>query len=176
MDLRRRYRAPLCRVTHLGKIKAHNHSLGNDLANTLANQVADGHPPDTTYTTGSEVTIGHWTWPYTLIPQTLGEPIPYKYTNLKPDAHTYNTKHTHTPLANIQARCPLRPRSGGRRRLLFPQKTHNTLKSNSPTNHNSCGESTTPASSHTTPPCDAPCVANSLAMATWPVNAPPCLG
>ena len=43
--------------THLGKIKAHNHSLGND----LANQVAVGHPPDTTYTTGSEVTIGHWT-------------------------------------------------------------------------------------------------------------------
>jgi ribonuclease HI len=30
--------------THLGKIKAHNHSLGNDLiADTLANQVADRH-------------------------------------------------------------------------------------------------------------------------------------
>jgi ribonuclease HI len=46
---------------HLGKIKAHNHSLGNDLADTLANQVAEGHPPDTSYTTGSEFTIGHWT-------------------------------------------------------------------------------------------------------------------
>jgi ribonuclease HI len=45
--------------THLGKIKAHNHTLGNDLADTLANQVADGHPPDTTYTTSSEVSIGH---------------------------------------------------------------------------------------------------------------------
>ena len=38
--------------THLYNIKAHNHSLGNDLADTLANQDADGHPPDTTYTTG----------------------------------------------------------------------------------------------------------------------------
>jgi hypothetical protein len=38
--------------THLGKIKAHNHSLENDLADTLIdNQAADGHPPDTIYTT-----------------------------------------------------------------------------------------------------------------------------
>ena len=45
--------------THLlGKIKAHNHSLGNDLADTLANQAADGHPPDTTYTIGSDVSVG----------------------------------------------------------------------------------------------------------------------
>jgi hypothetical protein len=110
--------------THLGKIKAHNHSLGNDLADTLANQVADGHPPDTTYTTGLEVSIGHLTWPYTLIPQTLGEPIPYKYTNLKADAHTHSTKHTHThtPLTNIQTRCPPRTRRGGRSRILFPKK------------------------------------------------------
>jgi hypothetical protein len=85
--------------THLGKIKARNHSLGNDLADTLASQVADGHPPDTTYTTGSYVSIGHWTLPYTLIPQTLGEPIPYKYTNLKTDAHAHSTKHTHTLLS-----------------------------------------------------------------------------
>jgi hypothetical protein len=49
--------------THLGKIKVHNHSLGNDLADTLANQAADGHPPDTTYTTCSYVSIGHRTWP-----------------------------------------------------------------------------------------------------------------
>jgi hypothetical protein len=56
-----------CIRTHLGKIKAHNHSIGNDLVDTLANQVADGHPPDTTYTTGSDVSIGQWTWPYTLI-------------------------------------------------------------------------------------------------------------
>jgi ribonuclease HI len=47
--------------TDLGKVKAHNHSLGNDIADTLANQVADGHPPDATYTTGSDVTIGRWT-------------------------------------------------------------------------------------------------------------------
>jgi hypothetical protein len=45
------------------------------------------------------VSIGHWTWPYTLIPQTLGEPIPCSYTNLKIDVHTYITKHTHTPLS-----------------------------------------------------------------------------
>jgi hypothetical protein len=62
--------------THLGKVKAHNHSLGNDLDGTLANQVADEYPPDTTYTTGSYVSIGHWTSPYTLIPQTLGDLIP----------------------------------------------------------------------------------------------------
>jgi hypothetical protein len=49
--------------THLGKIKAHNHSLGNDIADTLANQASDGYPPDTTYTTGSVVSIGNWTWP-----------------------------------------------------------------------------------------------------------------
>jgi hypothetical protein len=85
--------------THIGKIKAHNHSIGNDLANILANQVADGHSPDTTNTTGSYVSIRHWTWPYTLIPQTLEEPIPYRYTNLKTDAQTYSTKHTHTPLS-----------------------------------------------------------------------------
>jgi ribonuclease HI len=86
--------------THLGKIKAHNNSIGNEFANALANQVADGHPPDTTYNTGSDVSIGTWTWPYTLIPQTLGETTsPYKYTNLKTDAHTYSTKHTHMPLS-----------------------------------------------------------------------------
>jgi ribonuclease HI len=54
--------------THLGKIKAHNHSLGNVLADTLATQAADGYPPDTTYTTCLDASIGHWTWPYTLIP------------------------------------------------------------------------------------------------------------
>jgi ribonuclease HI len=86
--------------THLGKIKAHNNSLGNDLADTLATQIADGHPPDTTYTTGSEVSIGQWTRPYTLNPQTLGEPVPHRCTNLKADAHTYSTKHTHTPLSH----------------------------------------------------------------------------
>jgi hypothetical protein len=56
--------------THLGKINVQHHSLGNDLADTLANQGAYGHPPDTTYTTGSDVSIGDWTWPYTLTPQT----------------------------------------------------------------------------------------------------------
>jgi hypothetical protein len=35
-------------------------------------------------------------WPYTLIPQTLGKPTPYMYTNLKTYAYTYNIKHTHT--------------------------------------------------------------------------------
>jgi hypothetical protein len=68
--------------THIGKFKAHNHSIGNDLAYNLANQVADGHPP---YATGSDVSIGHGTWPYSLIPQTLGQVIPYMYTNLKTD-------------------------------------------------------------------------------------------
>jgi hypothetical protein len=31
--------------------------------------------------------------------ETLGEPIAYIYTNLKPYAHTNSTKHTHTPLS-----------------------------------------------------------------------------
>jgi ribonuclease HI len=47
--------------TYLGKIKAHNHSLGNDLADSLANQIADGHPPGATYTTCSDLSIDHWT-------------------------------------------------------------------------------------------------------------------
>jgi hypothetical protein len=64
-------------------MKAHNNPLGNDLADTIANQAADGHPFDITYTTGSDVSIGHLTSPYTLIPQTTGGPIPYRYTNLK---------------------------------------------------------------------------------------------
>jgi hypothetical protein len=39
--------------THLGKISAHGRSLGNDLANALANQAAGGHPPGTTSTIGA---------------------------------------------------------------------------------------------------------------------------
>jgi hypothetical protein len=46
------------------------------------------------------MSIGHWTWPYILIPHTLGEPVPHRYTNLKADAHTYSTKHTHSPLSH----------------------------------------------------------------------------
>jgi hypothetical protein len=42
---------------------------------------------------------GHWTGPHTLIPQTLGDFIPYSYTNFKVDAHTYTTNHKHTPLS-----------------------------------------------------------------------------
>jgi hypothetical protein len=109
--------------THLGKIKARNHYVGSDLADGLANQVADGHSPDMTYNSGLDVSIGTWTWPYTLISQTLGEPTPHRYTNLKTDAHTYNTKHTHTPLSHHQTRRPLRSRQCGRGGLHLPQKT-----------------------------------------------------
>jgi ribonuclease HI len=161
--------------THLGKIKAHNHSQGNDLADTLANQVADGHPPDTTYTTCSVVTIGHWTSPYTLIPQTLGEPIPYRYTNLKAEAPTYSTKHTLTPLSQTTKHGALLARAAEdgadfsfhkkHTTLTQPSQTHNS----SPTSKNSCGEFTTPAYLPTTPAYAAPSVANSLATATWPV-------
>jgi hypothetical protein len=72
------------------------------------------------------VPIGHWTWPYTLTPQTLGEPIAYRYTNLKTYAHTHSTKHTHTPFTHHQTRCPPSSRSEGRCRLHLPQNTHNT--------------------------------------------------
>jgi hypothetical protein len=34
--------------------------------------------------------------PYTITTQTLGEPIPYRCTTLKIDAHTYTTPSTHT--------------------------------------------------------------------------------
>jgi hypothetical protein len=44
--------------TQLGRIKAHSHSLGKDYADSLANQVVDGHPPVTAYDTGSDVSIG----------------------------------------------------------------------------------------------------------------------
>jgi hypothetical protein len=54
-------RCESCIRAHFGKIKANNHSLGNDLADTLANLVADGHPPDKTYTKYRDVSIGHWT-------------------------------------------------------------------------------------------------------------------
>jgi hypothetical protein len=39
------------------------------------------------------VYIGTWTLPYTLITQTLGEPTPYRYINLKTYAHISNVKH-----------------------------------------------------------------------------------
>jgi ribonuclease HI len=113
--------------THLDKIKSHYHSLGNDLADTLANQVADGHPPDATYTTGSYVSIGHWTWPYTLIPQTLGEPMPYRYTNLKTDAHTYTTKHTHTTLSQTSKHGALLARAAKDGADFTFHKKHTTL-------------------------------------------------
>jgi hypothetical protein len=168
---------PLPRM-HLGKIKAHNQSLGNDLADTLANRAADGHPPDTTYTTYSDVSIGHMTWTYTLIPQTQGEPIPYKYTNLKSNAHTHSTKHTHTPLSQTSKHGALLARAAedGADFTFHKKHTQHSPKSNSPTSKNSCGESTTPASSQTTPPCVAQGVANLLAMAIWPVTATPRLG
>jgi hypothetical protein len=44
--------------THLGNIQAQNHSIGNDMADASAKQVGDGHLADTTYTTGSYVSIG----------------------------------------------------------------------------------------------------------------------
>jgi ribonuclease HI len=37
--------------THLGKLKAHSHSLGNKHADALANQVADRHHRPTRLTT-----------------------------------------------------------------------------------------------------------------------------
>jgi hypothetical protein len=40
--------------THLGKINAHNHSVGNDLAHTLANHVADGKKTFPTVTKDSK--------------------------------------------------------------------------------------------------------------------------
>jgi hypothetical protein len=148
--------------THLGKIKAHNHSLGNDLANTLANQGADGHPADTTYTIGSYVSIGHWTWPYSLIPQTQGEPIPYRYTNLKTDAHTHSIKHTHTPLSHTSKHGALLARAAeDGADLSFHKNIQPSPTSNSPTNKNSCGASTTPASPHTTSP---------FAAYVWPIH------
>jgi hypothetical protein len=44
--------------TRLGKMNKHNHSLGNDHADALANQVAGGHHPNTTNITCSDVSLG----------------------------------------------------------------------------------------------------------------------
>jgi hypothetical protein len=111
--------------THLGKVNAHHHSLGNDLVDALAKQVADGHPPDTTYTTDLHVSTGTCTRPYTLIFQILGEPMPHMYTDHKNDEHLYNTKHT-APLTNYQIRRPPRTRRCGRGGLHPQEKTHVT--------------------------------------------------
>jgi hypothetical protein len=95
--------------THLGKTKSHNYSRGNDLADTLANLVADGHPPDTTYNTGSVTRVDrHMDIAiHTHTPNPRGTHIVHRYTNLKTDATTSYTKlHTHTHGAR-------RRRSGG---------------------------------------------------------------
>jgi hypothetical protein len=115
-----------CIRTRLGIIKVHNHTIGNGLANTLANQVSDGHPPDTNCTTDSYLSIGTWTWPYTIIPQTLGVPQSHRYTNLKTDAHMQHQTHPYAPLTDHQARRPRRPRRCGRGGLHPPQKTNIT--------------------------------------------------
>jgi hypothetical protein len=92
-----RYTSGIC--THLGSTKGHNHPLGNDPAEALANQVAYGHHPERTYNTESDVSIGTLTWPCTLIPHTHGDPTPFRYTTLEANAHYYNNKQTHTPLS-----------------------------------------------------------------------------
>jgi hypothetical protein len=74
-------------TAHLGKMKAHKNSKGNDIANYLANTVADGQPLDAMYFKGTHTHLGQWTWPpYTTQPD---EPYPPKtliYTNLKTNA------------------------------------------------------------------------------------------
>jgi hypothetical protein len=100
----------------------------------------------------------------------------YRCTNLKANAHTYNTNHTNTPLSQATKHGALlaRATADGADFTLHKTHTHHSPMSNSHTNKNSCGACTTPASSHTTPPCAAPCVANSPATATWPATNPLC--
>ena len=122
------------------------------------------------------MSVGHWTWPYTLIPQTQGEPIPYRYTILKTDAHTHSIKHTHTPLSQTSKHGALLARAAKAGADFSFHKKHSTLTNIQFTHKQEfMGESTTPAYLLTTPLCVAPYVANSLATATWPVTAPPCL-
>jgi hypothetical protein len=86
------------RTTSLGKIKAHINSKGNDIANHLANIVADGQPPDVIYFRGAHTQLGQWKWPYTT---QLDEPNPPKslaYTNLTTNARKYSLTSTITPL------------------------------------------------------------------------------
>jgi hypothetical protein len=90
-------------------------------------------------------------------------------------AHIQHHLHTYTPLTNHQTRRSPRTRHGGRGGLHLPQETHITHPCPIHTNKNPCGECTSPVSSHTAPPCAAPCVANSPATAIWPVIAPLCL-
>jgi ribonuclease HI len=83
--------------THLGKIKAHNNSKGNDLADHLANTVADGYNSDVIYFKGSHTQIGLWTWPYTTHPDDPNPPKTLTYTTLKCDAKKYSLTHTIPP-------------------------------------------------------------------------------
>jgi hypothetical protein len=96
--------------TQIGKIKAHNHFLGNDHADALANQLADEHPPDTTHDTSLDLSNGTWTWPYTLIHQPQGEPTPYMYTNLKSTAHKPSIKHNYSPFPTPPNTAPYLPK------------------------------------------------------------------
>jgi hypothetical protein len=73
------------------------------------------------------VSIGHWTWPYTLIPQTLEEPIPYRYTNLRTDAHTHSIKHTHIPLSQTSKRGALLAHAAEDRADFTFHRKHTTL-------------------------------------------------
>jgi hypothetical protein len=87
--------------------------------------------------THSFKTIGHSTWPYTLIPQILGEPTPYKYTNLKTDSHTHSTKHTHTPLSQTSKHGALLARAAeDGADFTFHKSTQHSPKYNSPTSKN----------------------------------------
>jgi ribonuclease HI len=54
-------RTTACLTTHLGIIKAHNNAKGNDLADYLANAVADGNAADAEYYKGAHTHLGHWT-------------------------------------------------------------------------------------------------------------------
>jgi hypothetical protein len=110
-----------------------------------------------------------------IIPQTLGESIPYKYTNLKTDAHTYNTKHTHTPLSHPTKNGTLLASAAEDGVDFTFYKTHTRL-SNTQFTHKQefmLGVHNILLLPHN-PTLRCP-MTNSTATATWPVTAPPSL-
>jgi hypothetical protein len=110
--------------THDGKNLSHNRSLGNDLADALANQVADGHLTDTTFTACLHVSFGTLTWPYTRITPPQGDPTAFRYTNLRSEAYKHNIKHTHTPLAHTTKHGALLARAAADGAGFSLHKTH----------------------------------------------------
>jgi hypothetical protein len=92
--------------THQLKIKYHNNSTGNDIADTPANQssmrrTGTPKPLNTPWNPRSRSMTRHVP---TRIPHTHGEPERYQSSNRKSGARKFNLKHTRAPLVDTAER------------------------------------------------------------------------